>query len=113
MKRDYLNLLVKYLIGISLALIAVSNCFSVLSSGSNLTTSAPTDDTRPTQAIANATLETRSDRTSAVSPDSSSPNRESSSLIDLVTRTSVAFPFAPVITATKSHTPTGNRAPGD
>jgi uncharacterized repeat protein (TIGR01451 family) len=92
-------------------LIAVSNCFNVLSNSPKL----PEDDT---QQITMAT-------TSQIKPGFSAPRTADNRLYaigreslmgaraELVTRASAFSPLAPSITATKSHTPPGNANPGD
>src|SRR5436305_3430759 len=118
MQRRRLPLL-NYLLGFSLALLVVSTCFNVQSNSSNSTSSV----------------------TAAASPiEAAKPDQRNSSLVslaatnhgglftlsrggaaierrDLATHasifSSVASPFAPTITATKSHMPAGSANPGD
>src|SRR6185295_10406589 len=108
MRRSPLRLF-KYLIGFSLALIAVSNCFSVLSSSSILTSIPAADAARVQQA--------KSDQ--PVNPVQSAGLNSNRSIHELnrglpaISRASMvtaaslvspgASPFAPNVTATKSH----------
>ena len=100
--------LVKYLIGFSLALIAVSNCFSVLSSSSILTAIPAGDDPRVQQAKSDHHVVSPVP-TAGLNSNRSIPNRglPTISRAALVTGASLvsptASPFAPNVTASKSH----------
>jgi uncharacterized repeat protein (TIGR01451 family) len=111
--------LVKYLIGFSLALLAVSNFFNVQSNSSN--------STSPVTAAASRIEAAKPDQRNssrvafaATNPGSAVASSRGGAAItraDLATHASLfspsASPFAPTITATKSHMPAGNANPGD
>src|SRR5689334_879004 len=105
--------LVRYALGFLLALTAVSNCFNVLSSSSNLNSQpragVSTKALRPDQ-FPNVTLFT--DGNSPRSPIKMN-EVDGNALPALAVRASAFSPFAPNITATKSHTPSGSVHPGD
>jgi HYR domain/Bacterial Ig domain len=97
----------KYLLGLSLAFLAVSNCFNVSSNSSSLT-AFPVADGPDLKAA-------KSPRNSHIvgSPVAEGRRESNFSPVELVTRAAMvlpaASPFAPAITATKSHM----LAPGD
>lgn len=102
--------LIKCVIGLTVAFIAVSNCFNVLSNSS----------TSPDQAHLSA-RNTNPSNTGGLQPpgatrDSNALDSISShqvpDLSSLAMKASALSPFAPAITATKSHTPAGSALPG-
>ena len=111
----------KYLIGASLALIAVSNCFNVMSN-SSLFGSSSSDvsrsETKPWSEKLGRT-------TSASSGLDSSGKFQLNSVLNprngrvigpwanKVLKSSMALPAGPTISATKTYTPSGNANPGD
>jgi len=108
--------LIKCVIGLSVAFIAISNCFNVQSSSSSPTISPADYGTRfigqklnQTRASAGVLADATRDR----NPVDSLGERDVYGLTGLITRASVLSPFAPVVTATKSHTPSGSAQPGD
>lgn len=102
---------IKCVIGLSVALIAVSNCFNVLSNSPGMSA----DDAHQ-RAIATSTQ-----YNSTFSAPRSADNRQLASnregtrgaRAELAAPASAFSPFAPNITATKSHTPAGSANPGD
>src|SRR5438128_764469 len=111
--------LVKYLIGFSLALLAVSNCFNVQSNSSNPTSS----DTAAASHMQAAKPDPRNSSLVSLAAANhggavaSSRGGADMARAALATHASIfssaASPFAPAITATKSHMPAGNANPGD
>jgi uncharacterized repeat protein (TIGR01451 family) len=117
MRKSSLRL-IKYVIGFSLALIAVSNCFNVQSSSSS-TALQPYDASRTAASKPDSQPSSRISLAAASHGGLFASRRggKTSALTDLATHaslvSSVASPFTPTITATKSHTPAGNANPGD
>lgn len=102
---------IKCVIGLSVALIAVSNCFNVLSNSPRL----PGDD--PSQRAVATTNQLNSNFSAPRSTVNGLFEQDREGVIgaraELATRASALSPFAPNITATKSHTPPGSANPGD
>lgn len=102
--------LIKCVIGLTVAFIAVSNCFNVLSNSS----------TSPDQAHLSARNtnpnNTGSLQLAGAARDSNALHSISShqvpDLSSLAVNASALSPFAPAVTATKSHTPAGSALPG-
>lgn len=110
---------VRYVIGFSLAVIAVSNCFNAFSNSST-PAGFPVADALRAERIngvrANSGLASFAGSTRAEStPESLILNRagEAGALTGLASRASAFSPFAPNITATKSHAPAGSAQPGN
>ena len=102
---------IKCVIGLSVALIAVSNCFNVLSNSPRL----PADDTSQTAVATTNQFNSNFSAPRSIVNRLFEPDRESviGARAELATRASALSPFAPNITATKSHTPPGSANPGD
>src|SRR5437764_12741253 len=117
MKRRRLPL-VKYLMGFSLALLAVSNCFNVQSNSTNSTSFRVADASRleaakpapPPSSLVSLAAANYGGRFA------SSPGGAAIARADLAPHaglvSSVASPFAPTLTATKSPQPAGSANPG-
>jgi uncharacterized repeat protein (TIGR01451 family) len=107
--------IVKYAIGFFVSLIAVSNCLNVLSSSSD-SRSLPGEEAsivetlRPGRHVPNLTFLGRAMEAQGLIEGSSEAEV---SMLTALTRASAFSPFAPNITATKSHTPVGSAHPGD
>jgi uncharacterized repeat protein (TIGR01451 family) len=107
--------LIKCLIGLAVAFIAVSNCFNVMSNSSTSPASPP-DQTRSSASNANKSKAGLGPIASAAQDrrtlDSTGFNHVAG-MASLATKASALSPFAPAVTATKSHTPAGSANPGD
>jgi uncharacterized repeat protein (TIGR01451 family) len=106
---------IKFVIGLSVALIALSNCFNVLSHSPGLTPRLIVDDTKQSSIAAASQYNPGFSARHGADSGLFISNRESTidARAELATRASVISPFAPNITATKSHAPAGSANPGD